>query len=89
MSFKVFLHPRAARSLEKLDAPIRVRIKQHLLELEEYPDRKGERLMPSPFWRLRVGDYRVIYEIDRAAERVVILFVGHRSNVYDDFSRLF
>ncbi len=57
MSFKVFLHPKAARSLEKLDSLVRERIKQHLRELEEYPDRKGERLMRSPFWRLRVGDY--------------------------------
>ncbi len=46
-------------------------------------------MKPSQFWRLRVGDYKVVYEIDRKAGRVVVLYVGHRKNVYDDFTRLF
>jgi mRNA-degrading endonuclease RelE of RelBE toxin-antitoxin system len=36
-----------------------------------------------------VGDYRAIYEIDRDESRVVVLFVGHRKKVYDDFSKVF
>jgi mRNA interferase RelE/StbE len=42
----------------------------------------------SRFWKMRVGDYRVIYEIDRSSNHVIVLFVGHRKNVYDDFSKL-
>ena len=38
--------------------------------------------------RLRVGDYRAIYEIDEASKRVIVVYVGHRKNVYDEFSRL-
>jgi mRNA-degrading endonuclease RelE of RelBE toxin-antitoxin system len=30
----------------------------------------------------------VIYEIDRGANRIIVLYVGHRRNVYDEFSRL-
>jgi mRNA-degrading endonuclease RelE of RelBE toxin-antitoxin system len=45
-------------------------------------------LKHSEFWRLRIGDHRAIYEIDRETERVFILFLGHRREVYDDFSRL-
>ena len=37
---------------------------------------------------MRVGDHRVVYEIDRARNRVIVLFIGHRRDVYDDFSRL-
>ncbi|MEX2722747.1 MAG: type II toxin-antitoxin system RelE/ParE family toxin [Candidatus Freyarchaeota archaeon] len=37
---------------------------------------------------MRVGDYRVIYEIDEENKQVIILFVGHRKKVYDDFSKL-
>lgn len=59
-----------------------------LKELRDSPQQKGERLMQSSFWRLRVGDYRVIYEIDRNQGRVIVLFIGHRRDVYDDFSRL-
>ncbi len=89
MSFKVLLHPKAARFLKKLDPYLRKRITERLHDLEEFPDRRGERLLRSQFWKLGVGDYRAIYEIDRAESRVIVLFVGHRKDVYDDFSRLF
>jgi mRNA-degrading endonuclease RelE of RelBE toxin-antitoxin system len=55
--------------------------------LERSPE-IGDQLKPSRFWKIRVGDYRVIYEIDRRANRIVVLYVGHRKNVYDEFSRL-
>jgi len=55
--------------------------------LERSPE-SGEQLKPSKFWKIRVGDYRVIYEIDTSTNRVIVLFVGHRKNVYDEFSRL-
>jgi mRNA interferase RelE/StbE len=73
--------------MRKLQGSIRKRIHEALKELENSPE-KGDQLKPSQFWRLRVGDYRAIYEIDRAHEKIVILYVGHRKNVYDDFSRL-
>jgi mRNA interferase RelE/StbE len=88
VSFKVLLHPRAARFLDRLNAALRSRIKQSLKELEGSPESKGERLKGSPFWRLRVGEYRAIYEIDAARKRVIVLFVGHRRDVYDELSRI-
>lgn len=88
MNFTVLLHPRAARFLERLEEPLKARIKKRMKELKDAPQEKGERLIHSPFWKIRVEDYRVIYEIDRSQRRIVILFIGHRRNVYDDFSRL-
>ena len=88
MSFEVLLHPKSARSLSKLDNVIRKRIESKLRELESHPER-GKRLRYSDFRVLRIGDYRVIYEIDEEKNRVVVLFIGHRENVYDDFSKLF
>jgi len=35
-----------------------------------------------------MGDYRVIYEIDKSSGKIIVLFIGHRKNVYDEFSRL-
>jgi mRNA-degrading endonuclease RelE of RelBE toxin-antitoxin system len=58
------------------------------MELQNAPETKGDRLTPSVFWRIRVGDHRAIYEIDRKNNRVVVLYIGHRSRVYDDFTRL-
>jgi len=88
VSYRVLLHPRAARFLEKADASVRDQVKQSLRELENSPERKGERLRHSQFWRTRVGDYRAIYEINDEKETVIILFIGHRRDVYDEFSRL-
>ncbi|MEM4246442.1 MAG: type II toxin-antitoxin system RelE/ParE family toxin [Candidatus Bathyarchaeia archaeon] len=88
MSYKVLLHPKAARSLEKLDTPLKERIKKSLRELRSSPETKSERIKPSGFWRLRVGDYCAIFEIDQKGGRVIVLFIGHRRDVYDDFSRL-
>ena len=88
MSFGVFLHPKAARFPKKAAPSLRKTTREDLVGLANSPEEKGERLIHSPFWRLRVGDYRVIYEIDREHSRVIVLFIGHRRDVYDEFSRL-
>jgi mRNA-degrading endonuclease RelE of RelBE toxin-antitoxin system len=38
---------------------------------------------------LRVGDCLAVYEVWVERRQVVVLFIGHRKNIYDDFSRLF
>lgn len=87
MTYSILLRPKAARSLRKLQRSIRKRVQESLKVLENSPE-AGEQLKPSKFWKIRIGDYRVIYEIYRPSSRVIVLFVGHRKNVYDEFSRL-
>ena len=89
MAFTVLLHPEAAKSLEKIEKPIRPRIIEKLKELGKHPERIGKRLKYSDFWSLRVGDYHAIYEINSNKKQVIVLFIGHRKNVYDDFSKMF
>jgi mRNA interferase RelE/StbE len=89
VSYSVLLHPRVARQIEKMNSDLRSRIKSALLELKNSPESRGERLQPSDYWRVRVGDYRAIYRIDKPNKTVLVIFVGHRSKVYDDFERLF
>ena len=89
MVFTVLLHPKAVEALEKIEKPMRSMIKEKLRELEHRPERAGKRLKYSNFWSLRIGDYRAIYEIHRDKNQVVILFIGHRKNVYSDFSKIF
>ena len=84
--FTVLLHPKAATTLRKIEEPIKSRIKEKLRELKE---KVGKPLKYSDFWSLRVGDYRAIYEINREKNQVIILFIGHRKKVYNDFSKLF
>ena len=88
MAFKVFLHPKAAKALEKIDAANKARIKAALKELAGNPEKAGKRLKLSDFYSLRIGDYRAIYEINKDKNHVVVLFVGHRRNVYDDFTKM-
>jgi len=88
LSFKVLLHPKAAGFLERADPILKNRIRNSLKELEESPN-KGEQLEGSKFWRVRIGDHRAIYEIDRKTRTIIVLFIGHRKDVYDDFPRLF
>jgi len=89
VAFAVLLHPKAVRTLQKIEGPMRSRTKEKLRELGDRPERVGKLLKHSDFWSLRVGDYRAIYEIDKNKNRVVVLFIGHRSQVYDDFSKMF
>ena len=87
MTFSVLLTSRAARSIRKLERSVGARIQESLAELAQNPE-TGEQLRPSKFWKIRVGDYRAIYEIDRSNNWVIVLFIGHRKNVYDEFFRL-
>ena len=88
MTFKVLLHPNAAKELQNTEKNFRTRILETAKQLSENPARIGKLLKQSDFWGLRVGDYRVIYQIDQNKNQVIILFVGHRSKVYDDFSKM-
>ena len=81
----IFFHKKAAKELKKLDAPTQARVKKEIATLQQNP-RKGKHLRHANFWRLRIGDYRAIYEIKN--QTVIVLFVGHRKNVYDDFGKL-
>ena len=88
MTFKVLLHPKAAKEIQKIEKQIRTRIIESAKQLHENPDKLGNPLKQSDYWSLRVGDYRVIYEINQNKKQVIILFIGHRSKVYDDFSKM-
>jgi mRNA interferase RelE/StbE len=89
VAFKVLLHPKAVEALERMEKQMSLRIKKTLRELEDQPEKAGKQLKYSNFWSLRIGDYRAIYEIYRDKNQVVILFIGHRKNVYSDFSKIF
>jgi mRNA-degrading endonuclease RelE of RelBE toxin-antitoxin system len=92
--FTVLLHPLAAKFLEKADTSVSGPIRKKLSELREFPER-GKHLKYTSFWSLRIGDYRAIYEIKAGKSdekgdggKVIVLFIGHRKDVYDDLSKL-
>ncbi len=88
MSYKVLLDPKAAKALQKLDDTTKTRIKKALRELHGDPYEAGDPLHPSAFWKIKIGDYRAIYQINPDKKEAIVLFIGHRKNVYDDFSKI-
>ncbi len=86
--YNIFLHPKAKKSFDKLEIQIQNRIKEKISELKEFPN-KGKHLQYSSFWSLRSEDYRIIYEINKKKEKIIVLFIGHRKHVYAYFSKLF
>jgi mRNA interferase RelE/StbE len=88
VTFKVLLHPKAVKELQKIEKQIRTRIIESAKQLRENPEKLGKPLKQSEYWSLRVGDYRIIYEINQNKKQAVVLFIGHRSKVYDDFSKM-
>ena len=46
------------------------------------PNLDIKKMAGQPWLRLRVGDYRIVFQIDKEEQRIIILFVGHRNNVY-------
>jgi mRNA interferase RelE/StbE len=83
LSYAVFILRRARRDLAALPIDNYARMKEALQMLAEEPRPRGSRkLVGREGWRMRVGDYRIIYEIDDDQQKVTILHVGHRRDVY-------
>jgi len=83
VNYQLLLKRSAEKELAALPADIRRRIIARLLTLEENPRLPGiKKLQGEDAYRLRVGDYRVLYTIDDAEQIVMVFSVGHRRDVY-------
>ena len=85
MSYKVSLSPAAARQLRKFDPDVRRRIQAAIEVLAKNPGPPAAtRLVGGAGeWRVRTGDYRVIYEIHEGELLVLVLRMAHRREVYE------
>jgi len=83
MTWRLTFRPSAQRQIEALDTPIRRRIQTALLRLAVAPrDSAGVKAMTDGHYRLRVGDWRVVYALRDEELVVLVLRVGHRREVY-------
>jgi len=82
--YKIELRPAAARALGKLDPQVARRVQATIALLSEDPRPPASRpLRGRPAWRVRVGDYRVIYTIEDDVLLIVVITLGHRRDVYE------
>ncbi|MBO9626425.1 MAG: type II toxin-antitoxin system RelE/ParE family toxin [Microbacterium sp.] len=86
MRYEVEFTTAAAREIRKLDTQIRRRVLLGIAELENSPRPHGVRKIVGykDAWRLRIGDYRVLYEVSDERIVVTVVRVGHRRDVYGD-----
>lgn len=83
MSYQVSILRRAQKELATLSGSTFERVRDALLALAEEPRPGGcKKLKGREGWRIRVGDYRVLYEIDDARQTVLIVHIGHRRDIY-------
>lgn len=85
MTHRIEIAPRALRQLRKLDAPARRRIQAaiELLSVEPRPNAATKLVGGDGAWRVRTGDYRVVYEIHDEVLLVLVVAIGHRREIYD------
>ena len=85
MTYRVTLAPSAARQLRKLDSDVRRRLQAavELLAVDPRPPAATRLVGGLGEWRVRTGDYRIVYDINDNELVVLVLRMGHRREVYD------
>jgi mRNA interferase RelE/StbE len=83
MKYQIRIVPSAEREMDKLPSSTHSRISRKILSLEDNPRPGGiKKLSGRDEYRLRIGDYRVLYIVDDRNSTITVLFVGHRKEVY-------
>lgn len=85
MKFVVRIAPSAERQLRKFDPQVRRRVQAaiDLLASNPRPPKAVQLVGGCGEWRVRTGDYRIIYEIHDDHLLVLVLCVGHRRDIYE------
>jgi mRNA interferase RelE/StbE len=84
MRYSIEFAASALREFKALDGAVQRRIGNRISELETNPFPAGSRKLhgQEDLFRVRVGDYRIIYRVDGKRIVIVIVRIGHRKDVY-------
>ena len=83
--YEIVFTKEAKKQLEKLEKEVQLRITSALERIRINPERHAKKLAGSDAYRLRVGDYRVILDIQKNILVILVIKVGHRKNIYNQF----
>jgi mRNA interferase RelE/StbE len=86
MAYRIVHDTRASKQIKNLDRQIMRRVMSRIDELADNPRPHGFTPLEGheKLYRIRVGDYRIVYRIDDVRELVEIALVAHRREVYRD-----
>lgn len=83
MAYSVGVERRAQKQLSRLAPVMRDRVENTLRAMAGDPRPRGSKpLQGRPGYRVRVGDYRIVYEVDDDRQTVIVLQIGHRRDGY-------
>lgn len=83
MTYEIQILPIAVRAIRKLPPEAKRRVQAAIELLAEQPrPPASKKLTGRPEWRVRTGDYRVLYRIEDDVLTVVVVHAGHRRDVY-------
>lgn len=83
--YKIVLSPRAWKELQKLKSPIRQLVDRSFLKLGQDPKITNSKFLKDKRladFRLRVGDYRILYDVYENEKIIYILRIGRRKDIY-------
>ena len=84
MAYNVEFRNKVLKVLIKINEPYYSAIKKHIYDLADNPRPQGyKKLKGRPGYRIRVGDYRVIYEIFDDILLIDVIDLGHRKDIYE------
>jgi len=83
MTYEIVFSDKALRQLKKLEKIVQGRIIAALERVRIRPEVYVSKLVGDPGYKLRVGDYRVIMDIDNKKLIILVLKAGHRKNIYN------
>lgn len=84
MPYSIQFTPRARRDFEGLDRAMQQRLRIRIDRLAENPIPAGAKKLhgSEPYYRIRVGDYRVVYQVEGGQLVVIVVKIDHRKEVY-------
>ncbi|MBE0521260.1 MAG: type II toxin-antitoxin system RelE/ParE family toxin [Candidatus Methanoperedenaceae archaeon] len=83
MTYEIIFSDKALIQLKKIEPNLQERIIAALEKIRLRPEAYVTKLVGDPGYKLRVGDYRVIMDIDNKKLHILVLKVGHRRNIYN------
>ena len=81
--YRVIFSQNAEKQFKKLDKQLQIRIISSLTRISVNPSNHIERLVGFPYFKLRVGDYKIIIDLKISESIIFLIKIGHRKDIYD------